>query len=390
MVINLFLFLALAFIFTFFVGRFIEKIRIPWVFAALILGALLAIYNPFASIMESPVFSFLSDVGMYILLFIIGLELDLGKVKKEEGFLFKSTFFIIFFEALFGSFLIHFVFHYDWLISILVALSFATVGEAILIPILDEFKIINTKLGRAIIGVGTLDDVIEILTLIVAVLLVGSKISSNVNFSYILISLFSVSVLVFIFFKLKKLSKKMNNLDLNILFLLTIFVLFLFLGVGMYGDLAPFAALLAGISIRKIISGGKFEKILITVKMVGYGLFVPIFFLSVGASMDMNYLISFPLLILLVVVVSNGAKMLGSYIVGKKRFGIKGSVLLGIGLSIRFSTSIIIIKMLFDAGVVHSDLYSIIVASSIVFKFLVPVLFSNLLVRWGFAKKRKA
>ena len=84
--------------------------------------------------------------------------------------------------------LVHFVFGYNWIISIIVALSFATVGEAILIPILDEFKIINTKLGQSIIGIGVLDDLIEVAVLIFAIVLIGSK-SSIVNSYLILLSL---------------------------------------------------------------------------------------------------------------------------------------------------------------------------------------------------------
>ena len=87
----------------------------------------------------------------------------------------------------------------------------------------------------------------------------------------------------------------------------------------------------------------------------------------------------------MVVAVSNGAKLLGSYIAAKNELGTKQSILLGIGLSVRFSTSIIIIKILFDNGLVGADLYSVIIASSIVFKFIVPVLFSNLIVRWKVA-----
>ena len=51
-------------------------------------------------------------------------------------------------------------------LAILVALSFATVGEAVLIPILDEFRLTKTKLGQTIPGVGILDDVIEVLLLV--------------------------------------------------------------------------------------------------------------------------------------------------------------------------------------------------------------------------------
>jgi Kef-type K+ transport system membrane component KefB len=56
--------------------------------------------------------------------------------------------------------------------------------------------------------------------------------------------------------------------------------------------------------------------------------------------------------------------------------------LLGIGLSVRFSTSIIIIKILFESNLIGSELYSIIIASSIVFNFIIPILFSNLIAKW--------
>ena len=362
-----------------------EKIRVPWIFAALIFGFLLAIYNPFTSITSLPEFNFLAQLGMYFLLFIIGFELDLDKLKKQGKFIIKATFFIIFLEAFFGTLLIHFVFRYEWFISFVVALSFATVGEAILIPILDEFKIVNTKLGQSIIGIGTLDDVIEILILILVIFLIGSN-TTHSKIALILISLFTLFGLAFGLTKLKKESAKFGFLSIENLFLFVLFIFFLFLGVGEYEHATAIAALLSGIALKTFIPEERLRTIESEVKTMCYGFFAPLFFVWVGITMDINYLVSYPLLVLLVVGVSNGAKILGSLVVGKKELGIKKSILLGIGLSVRFSTSIIIVKILFENGLIHTGLYSVIVASSIVFKFIIPVLFSNLLVRWKIAK----
>ncbi|MCD6476686.1 MAG: cation:proton antiporter, partial [Candidatus Aenigmarchaeota archaeon] len=158
--ISMLLFLGLMLLFTLLLGKVIEKIRVPWIFAALLLGSLLAIYNPFETVTSSETFDLLAHIGMYLLLFMIGFKLDLKKLDKNKKFIIKSTFFIILFEAFFGTLLIHYVFNYNWIISFIVSLSFATVGEAILIPILDEFNITNTKLGQSIIGIGALDDII--------------------------------------------------------------------------------------------------------------------------------------------------------------------------------------------------------------------------------------
>ena len=176
--------------------------------------------------------------------------------------------------------------------------------------------------------------------------------------------------------------------SIETLLLFALFVLFLFLGIGNLAEASPLAALLAGISLKTFMPKQRVELIKNEVKAICYGFFAPIFFLWVGASLDMHYLLTFPLLIILVVVVSKGAKLLASFIVARRELTPRQSLLLGIGLSVRFSTSIIIIKILYDYGLVASDLYSIIVASSIVFKFVVPVLFSNLLVRWGVAKAK--
>jgi len=388
--IGLFLFLSIAFLITFLLGRLLEKVKIPWIFAALFLGSILAVSNPFAVTTSSDTFIFLAQLGMYSLLFIIGFELDLNELLKQGKFIIKSTFFIILFEAFFGFLFVHFLFGTPWFVSLIVALSFATVGEAILIPILDEFKIINTKLGRSIIGIGTLDDVIEIVALILAMLVIGSS-STAPHFDLVVTfaSLFGMFALAFGLTKLKKESSRFMFLDIPNLFIFVFFVLFLFLAVGQYADAAPIGALLAGISLRTFLPKVRIASVEKEIRAICYGFFAPIFFIWVGVTMNVGYLVSYPLLIILIIAVSSGAKLLASWLVARKELGARNSVLLSVGLSVRFSTSIVIVKILFDNALIGLHLYSVIVASSIIFTFIIPPLFSHLLLRWGVAKAKK-
>jgi len=319
---------------------------------------------------------------MYLLLFIIGFEMDIKKMRRNSRFIFKATFFIILLEALFGSILVRFLFGYDWIISILVALSFATIGEAILIPILDEFGITRTSFGQTIIGIGTLDDIIEVFVIILAIVLIGSGSGAGVNLPTMLFSLLVIFLLSAGMIKLKKEGRRFNFPNIEMLFLFVLFVLLLYIGIGEYGDAAPLAALLSGIALRTFVPKERLTLIESEIKTMCYGFFAPVFFLWVGVDMDMGYLFTYPLLILLVVLVSIGAKILGSYIISVKRFKKKKSILMGLGLSVRFSTSIIVIRMLLDSGKIGSDLYSVIVASSIIPMFVIPFLFSHLLIRW--------
>jgi Ca2+-transporting ATPase len=385
---ELILFLALTYLFTFLFGILIEKIRIPWIFAALFLGFGLAVYNSFSVVTSSSTFEFLAELGMFFLLFIIGFEIDLKEMLKKEKFFVKATFFIILLEGFFGTLVVHFVFGYDWLISALVVISFATVGEAVLIPILDEFGLVNKSLGQTIIGIGVLDDIIEIVVIVMASMLVGISMEKGVSFSSIgitLLALFTLFILAFGLTKLGKEGRKLRVHEIEALFLFVMFIFFLFIWIGGYAKAEPIGALLAGIASKNFIPKRRLKFIESEVKTLGYGLFAPLFFVWVGLDVSMNYLISYPLLVLLVIIVSNSSKILGSYVIGKKRLGKKPSFLLGIGLCVRFSTSLVIIKILFENALIGTDLYSVLIASTAVTP-IVPILFSWLLVKWKIAE----
>ncbi|MFX1501463.1 MAG: cation:proton antiporter [Promethearchaeota archaeon] len=376
---NIFLFLSITFLLTFLIGKVIEKIHIPWIFSSLLLGFFLAIYNPFTLITNSSTFIFLAQLGMYLLLFVIGFEIDLKEMKKQGKFIIKSTAITISLATLFGSILVCFLFGINFFISLIVGLSFATVGEAILIPILDEFELTNEPLGQTIIGVGTLDDIIEIFSILLVILLLGATTQDYFDVVLILISLTILFFLTIGFIKIGKKGSKFKHTGIEPLFIFIIFVLFLFIGIGLYAEAAPLAALFAGIGLKTFIPKERIKLVESEIKTICYGLFAPLFFLWVGASMDMNYLLMFPVFLVLVVVVSMGAKLAGSYIAGKNELGRKDSLLFGVGISVKFSTGIVIMTILLNNSLISSGLYSIIIASSIIFTFFIPILFAKLL-----------
>ena len=151
--------------------------------------------------------------------------------------------------------------------------------------------------------------------------------------------------------------------------------------LSIYAEAAPLAALFAGIGLKTFIPQERLKLVESEIKTMCYGLFAPMFFLWVGVSMNLKYLLTFPLLIVLIVVTGIAAKLFGSYISGKKYLGKKDSILLGIGISVKFSTGIVVMSILLNNSLIDSGLYSVIIASSIVFTFLIPILFSSLLTK---------
>lgn len=331
---NLFLLLGGIFLVIFFLGILLEKIRVPWIFAALILGLVFAFYQPFKILALSETFQFLAWLGMYFLLFWIGFELDLEKIKKLGKFIIKSTFFIIFFEAFFGSLVIHFLFGYSWFISILTALTFATVGEAVLIPILDEFELTKTKLGQSILGIGIFDDIIEVFVILVAVIsisfLTGEE--GRMDSTNILVTIFSLLVLFAFTFGALKLKKEVSRMKVKAIeeiFLLILAIFFLLVGLGEFVEAGAIGALLAGFAAKNFLPKERIEAIEAEIRTLTYGFFGSIFFFWVGIDTDVNYLIKYPLLIFLVILVAKSSKISASYLIGKKELGKKPSILMG-------------------------------------------------------------
>jgi len=118
------------------------------------------------------------------------------------------------------------------------------------------------------------------------------------------------------------------------------------------------------------------------IKLLAYGFFGPIFFLWVGIDTNLRYLFSNPIWVLLVIGVSYAAKILASYLVAKKELGVHSSILMGVALGVRFSTSIVIIKILFDMQIIDNRLYSVLIGTAVAFKFIIPFLMSQLIQRW--------
>lgn len=384
---NIFLFLGLCFLLFFMIGPLMEKLRVPWIFAALLVGLGLAVYNPFPEMAKAPAFDMLANLGMYFLLFIIGLEIDLYEMKKLGKIIAKTTAVITVLGTLFGTLLIHYAFGTGWLIAGLVAMSFNTVGEAILVPILDEFKIIHTRLGQAILGVATLDDVIELASLIWLSVLLGTQGEAQTGLGIELAAFGGLVVLTIVLILIKRYIPKIkipNYSGIVLCFMLV--VLFIYLGIGQLAGMEALAAILAGLVTKYFVSKEQFELLETHIKLLTYGFLAPIFFLKVGMQMNMGYLVSNLWLVLLVTLVSSVTKLLSTWLTTRKEFGTKKSILMGIALSVRFSTSIVIVSILYQHNIIGNHLFSVLIASSVVFIFI-PAVFSNLLVKWGVAFK---
>ncbi len=374
--LNVYLFIGILFLLIFILGHFVERLRVPWIFAALILGSALAFNNPYKSFTGSSEFVLLANLGQYFLLFVIGFEIDLRELRRHSGFIIRATTLIIAAETIAGGLLVHALFGTGWLISLLVALAFATVGEAVLTPILDEFKLVNTPLGQTIIGIGTLDDLVEIAALMCAIAIIGPAAKSPAGGFVIISSIALLAIMALGLSRLQGATKRFGFSNIEYLFLFTVAVLFVFIGIGQVADAASLGSLLAGIALATFIPQKRHETIKNEVKSICYGLFAPIFLFYVGTTLDMHYVLSQPIPVVTIAIVTTLVTIGATIAVSRRELSLRDALLVGLGISVRFSMSTIIFKILFENKMIGSELYSVMIASSILVTFIVPIAFA--------------
>ncbi len=381
---NVLLLLAFSFIAMFFIGRLLEKVHIPWIFSALLVGLLLPIYTPALQLSTNESFGFLADLGMYFMLFMAGYEIRLKHMLSQKQFAIKITAAIILCETALGSIFLHFAFGLSWPIALLVASSFATVGEAILLPILEHAKILRTNLGQLILSVGIIDDVVEIFAIIIAVVLLG-KIGghSQINIWSNLFILLILALVAMAFVKFPSIPKSFKTKQFPQVLLFAVFVLLLFVGIGSLAESAALGALIAGVTLAKFAPRQHINSIGKDMHTLCYGFFAPIFFLSVGLHTNLFYLFDSFLLVIAIVALAAIAKILPSYLLAKSRLGTKGSLILGTALVAKLSTGIVILQLLLRNGLIDDHVYSVLIAANLFFGIAVPFLLSILIKRWG-------
>jgi Kef-type K+ transport system membrane component KefB len=375
-----FLLIAATFAFSLGLGFLLEKyLRMPWMFSALFLGIIFSSFGLFQSTIQDETFNVLSTMGMLFLLFMIGFNLEIGQMKRFGKHILKGAILIIGLEASIVGALLFFLFPAQIgnspLVAIVVALSFATVGEAVLLPILAKFNLLKTKFGQLTLGIGTLDDVLEVLTLIMIpflpIFLPTLHIQGFPDPTFVVLDLIGIFILTLVLVKIASKIKHVlsNNVKFGFirpLVIMLIFFSFVVVGSFVFESLAAISAIFGGIVARSLLPTENFQSDEKVVNFLGYIVLSPMFFLSVGASMSFASVFVYPLLITVILFATFGAKLSGSYLLFRKMLGKKHSLLLGLGLSVRFSTGLIVQYVLLISGLITLDLYSALIASAVV------------------------
>jgi Kef-type K+ transport system membrane component KefB len=336
----------------------------------------------FAEIEISEIINVLAEIGVMLLMFIAGLELNIpdliksGKVSALAGVL------GVVFPVLMGAGL-GVAFGMPAEQAIFLGLVLSATSVSISAQTLMELNVIRSSVGLALLGAAVFDDILVILGLSVFTALTGPGREGGIqSLSRILIemAIFLIIAIVFGWFFLPRLSRLINKLPISQGLIAFVFVITLLFGwlAEELGHMAPITgAFLAGLFLSR--SPVK-EKIEIGIPIIAYAIFAPIFFIDVGLSANIRLIWGEPLgLFLLLVVVAVISKIIGAgsgALLGK--MSRLNALRLGVGMVSRGEVGLIVASVGLTQKLLNQTTFAAIVGVILVTTLITPVMLRTL------------
>ena len=161
---------------------------IGYILAGMIIGP----YTPpFSLIINIDVLNLFAEIGIILLLFVVGMEFPIDKLRKIG----KKAFVIALSEAL-GTFAIGLVvgtqvLHYSISNSLFLALAISVTSTVIVMRILEEMDMVKEQASTLILGVAVIEDII-IISILAILQSITSTEAGQVSIGELVISILSV------------------------------------------------------------------------------------------------------------------------------------------------------------------------------------------------------
>ncbi|QDT12667.1 cation:proton antiporter [Planctomycetes bacterium K23_9] len=385
--------LAVLFIAAYLLAAILQWVRIPPILGALFV-AMAAHYTPIGDRLLAddlyPTFSFVAQMGVLFLLFFIGLEIDVAEMSSRG----RDILFLTAIGALLPFLLgagVMLLLGYGVLVALVIGMTRIPTAEAVIVPILDDFGLLKTRVGQFIVGVGTLDDFFEVILVAIVSVWIGSRADAHDSVSAEVAMIFA-SVIAFAFVSvvlyrwgIRWLSRLVKR-DTRQLVLLSMVILLSFGAACEMSELGMVVgAITAGVVMAPVLKGDRHgEQAKEVFRSVGYGFFGLVFFFWVGLSVDLGGLFTSPLLAILLFAAASIGKIGATLLmIPMGRLSWREGWTIGIGLDARLTTEIVVARLLYDANIIELHLFTALVAAASISAITVPVAFAVVVSRWG-------
>ncbi len=318
----------------------------------------------------------LSELGVLLLMFIAGLELHLGELASNRR--------VSLFSSL-GGLLLSIglgwgtgrLFGMSNANSLLLGLALGATSVSISARTLMEMGLLRSRVGLSLLGAAVIDDILCILafSIFLAVTTEAGSLwglvwlTARIALFLIIATAFGLWILPWLASRVSRLHISQGVLALAIITLLA---------YGITAELAGNMAAMIGAFLAGLMFARTPEKSLIEpgISALAYGLFVPIFFINIGLTVNLRGLqINTIWLILVVTLAAIAGKLFGAA-AGARLGGLKGgeAFQLGTGMVARGEVTLIIATMGITAGLTTGNTLSAIVVVVLLSTLVTPPL----------------
>jgi CPA2 family monovalent cation:H+ antiporter-2 len=362
--------------------RFKQPLIVGYIGAGMIIGPHTP---PFSLILNLDVLNLFAEIGIVLLLFVVGMEFPIEKLKKVG----RKAFIIALAEAL-GTFSIGFIvgqyaLSFPFYDSLFLALAVSVTSTVIVMRVLEELGMIKEESSVLILSVAIIEDIIVISMLAI---LQSTSSTGGLSFADIGISVgitlaFIVGVLVIGSKTVPRMVdyvSRTNQHDVLVVIFLAVVFGLSFIAYQLGISVAT-GAFFAGVLIAESKSHSVSRVLATPIR----DMFAALFFVSVGALMDISLLPIFIVPAVVLVIVSLLAKFLTVYLASRFQGLSKlTSLRAGIGLSSSGGElALVVAKGGDDVGVTSSFLLPMVGAMTIITTFISPYVIK---FGWRFAE----
>ncbi|AZJ35626.1 monovalent cation:proton antiporter family protein [Tenacibaculum singaporense] len=359
----------------------LQKLKLPSIIGFLLTGIVIGPYG-LSLINAVEEVEVLSEIGVILLLFVIGMELSIKQLASIKKTIFIGGFLQVGMTAIVTGVIYYFL-GYSWNESVFVGFLFSLSSTAIVLKTLQDRKEILTPHGRNALAILIFQDIIIVPMMLITPLIAGE--STNVGMSILSLVVKSVIVIVitlisarYIVPKLMHAVAKTNSKELFLLvtFTLCFAIAFFTSEIGLSLALGAF---IAGL----IISESEYSHQATSIILPFRELFTSFFFVSVGMLLDLSFFLDkIPTIMLLVLLVFITKSIIASIAVAALQYPTRTVLLTGLSLFQIGEFAFILSKVGIEYNLLSAETNQYFLSVSIVSMMLTPfvIIFSERIV----------
>ncbi len=362
------------------------------IIAGIVLGpSLLGLFFPEFSILLFPKeslsnLSLISQLGLIFFMFVVGMELDFEKIKKQSSasvFISHASIIFPFFLGVVLSYWLYPLFapqNVSFMpFALFIGIAMSITAFPVLARIIKEKNLTDTSYGAMAITCAATDDITAwyILALIIALSISGTLGSS------LFLLLFIALYVVVMFYGIRPLLAKIGStqnerLSMNAMSAIVVLLLVSSLVTESIGIHALFGAFMAGAMMPSSAISRLKELIAPRLEYVSLLVLLPLFFALTGLRTEIGLLNTSDgwLICGVIIIIAVTGKLLGSSLAAKfMGFNWRDSFALGILMNTRGLMELVVLNIGFDMGILSTELFTMFVVMALVTTFMTgPIL----------------